>query len=137
MSYPADQAETVTGELAPRKSTEKVLAVIEQLAAGVPGPAGVGLQVMLKSLMAQFPLPTDPEEIDERLLAVARTVLGLRSDEAAAYGLIALDFTVAAVAGIGIHPAGETSAVEAAPPFGLPAPGTTAPSSNIQHKETP
>jgi hypothetical protein len=30
------------------------------------------------------------------------------------------------LAGIGIHPAGETSAVEAAPPFGLPAPGTPA-----------
>lgn len=30
------------------------------------------------------------------------------------------------LAGLGIHPAGETPAVELAPPFGLPAPGTPA-----------
>jgi hypothetical protein len=30
------------------------------------------------------------------------------------------------LAGLGIHPAGESSAPEAAPPFGLPAPGTPA-----------
>lgn len=87
-------AEEVTGELAPKGSPEKVHAAIQGLIGMAESPS---LQVFLKPLMARFQLPEDPQELDGRLLELSRLLLQLRSDDAPAYSLVALDLTVAQV----------------------------------------